>query len=223
MAQIAVVGPNARTIELDLPQASKHLLHEVVTWQLAKRRQGSASTKTRAEVSATSKKMYSQKGTGNARHGDRGAPIFVGGGVAFGPKPRNYGYSLPKKVRRLGLAMALSDRQQEGKLLAVDSFTPAGTEFDGKTKTFLRWASQQGLDGSGSVFLVTDNELVRRAARNLPWVTALPVAGLNVYDILRHDHLVIDAVVLEPAQAEPSAQSGAQQNSAGQNSGEAAQ
>ena len=200
MAQITVVGKNARTIELDLPQANKHVLHEVVTWQLAKRRQGSANTKTRAEVSKTGHKMYGQKGTGNARHGDRSVPNFVGGGTAFGPKPRNYGYTLPKKVRRLGLAMALSDRQQEGKLLAVDGFAYNNAELDGKTKTFLGWAGQNGLDGTESVFLVTDDVLVRQAARNVPWITALPVAGLNVYDILRHDRLVIDAIVLEPAQ-----------------------
>ncbi|AFZ68487.1 50S ribosomal protein L4 [Deinococcus peraridilitoris] len=200
MPQINVVGKNGgRTLDLDLPDVNPGLLHEVVTWQLAKRRQGSASTKTRAEVSRTGKKMYSQKGTGNARHGNRAAPIFVGGGVAFGPKPRNYGFTLPKKVRQLGLAMALSDRAQSGKLLAVDGF-----ELDGRTKSFLSWAAQNGVDGSERVFLVTDDENARRGARNLPWVTALPVAGLNVYDILRHDRLIIDAVVLTPAQEEAS-------------------
>lgn len=195
MAQISVVGNNARTIQLELPKANPNLLHEVVTWQLAKRRAGTASTKTRTQVSATSKKMYSQKGTGNARHGDRGAPNFVGGGVAFGPKPRSYAYSLPKKVRQLGLAMALSDRSEQGKLLAVDGFGLS----DHKTKGFVSWAKDNGMDGSERVFLVTDDAVVRRAARNLPWVTALPVAGLNVYDILRHERLVIDAAVLEPA------------------------
>ena len=199
MAQISVVGKDARTIELDLPKANKHILHEVVTWQLAKRRQGSASTKTRAEVSRGGKKMYSQKGTGNARHGNRAAPTFVGGGVAFGPKPRSYDYTLPKKVRRLGLAMALSDRHSSGDLIAVDAFAVNGAALDGRTKSFLSWATQHGLDGTRRVFLVTDDENARRGARNLPWITALPVAGLNVYDILRHDQLVIDAVVLEPA------------------------
>ena len=207
MAQINVVGNNARTISLDLPQANKHLLHQVVTWQLAKRRAGTASTKTRTQVSATSKKMYSQKGTGNARHGDRAAPNFVGGGVAFGPKPRSYAYTLPKKVRQLGLAMALSDRSEQGKLLAVDGFGLT----DHKTKGFLAWASQNGMDGSERVFLVTDDENARRAARNLPWVTALPVAGLNVYDILRHERLVIDAAVLEPAREPEQAAEGEQQ------------
>ncbi len=198
MPQINVVGTNGgRTIDLDLPEVNAGLLHDVVTWQLAKRRQGSASTKTRAEVSRTGKKMYSQKGTGNARHGNRAAPIFVGGGVAFGPKPRKYGFTLPKKVRQLGLAMAVSDRHSTGKLVAVDGFG-----LDGRTKSFVTWARENGLDGSERVFLVTDDENARRGARNLPWVTALPVAGLNVYDILRHDRLVIDAVALEPARTD---------------------
>jgi large subunit ribosomal protein L4 len=206
MAQINVVGQNARTIELDLPDANKHVLHQVVVWQLAKRRQGSANTKTRAQVSKTGHKMYGQKGTGNARHGDRAAPTFVGGGTAFGPKPRNYAYTLPKKVRRLGLAMALSDRQQEGNLIAVDGFG-----LDGKTKSFLGWAAQNGLDGTQSVFLVTDDAMTRRAARNVPWITALPVAGLNVYDIMRHDRLVIDAIVLEPAQDDSDSETGTEE------------
>jgi large subunit ribosomal protein L4 len=198
MAQIKVIGQNGgRNIDVDLPEVNTHVLHEVVNWQLAKRRQGSASTKTRAQVSRGGKKMYSQKGTGNARHGDRSVPTFVGGGVAFGPKPRSYAYTLPKKVRQLGLAMALADRQAQDKLLAVDGFG-----LDGKTKSFVAWAKENGMDGSERVFLVTDDVATRRAARNLTWVTALPVAGLNVYDILRHERLIIDAVALEPAKEE---------------------
>lgn len=196
MTQINVIGKNGgRSIDLDLPEVNPHVLHEVVTWQLAGRRRGTASTKTRAQVSKSGKKMYSQKGTGNARHGDRSVPTFVGGGVAFGPKPRSYSYTLPRKVRQLGLAMALADRQNTGKLLAVDGF-----DLDGKTKSFINWAAQNGLDGSERVLVVTDDELTRRAARNVAWVTVLPVAGLNAYDILRHERLVIDAAALEPAQ-----------------------
>ncbi|MFN8509842.1 MAG: 50S ribosomal protein L4 [Deinococcaceae bacterium] len=201
MSQLTVVGnKGGRTIELELPDVNVGILHDVVSWQLAKRRRGTASTKTRAQVRRTGKKMYGQKGTGNARHGDRSVPTFVGGGVAFGPKPRSYAYTLPKKVRQLGLAMALKDRLDQSKLLAVDGF-----DLDGKTKSFVQWAKANGMDGTERVFLVTDDEMTRRAARNLPWVTALPVAGLNVYDILRHECLVIDAIVLEPAQEEESA------------------
>ena len=195
MAQINVIGQNGgRTIDLDLPEVNVNILHDVVTWQLASRRRGTASTKTRAQVSATGKKMYGQKGTGNARHGDRGVPTFVGGGTAFGPKPRSYAYTLPRKVRQLGLAMALADRQESGKLMAVDGFN-----LDGKTKSFVSWAAQNGLDGTERVLLVTDDMQARQGARNVPWATVMPVAGLNAYDILRHDRLIIDAVALEPA------------------------
>ena len=198
MAQINVIGQNGgRTIDLDLPEVNVNILHDVVTWQLASRRRGTASTKTRAQVSATGKKMYGQKGTGNARHGDRAVPTFVGGGMAFGPKPRSYSYTLPRKVRQLGLAMALADRQETGKLLAVDGFN-----LDGKTKSFVSWAAQNGLDGTERVLLVTDDAQARQGARNVPWVTVMPVAGLNAYDILRHDRLIIDAVALEPAHEE---------------------
>ena len=198
MAQINVIGKNGgRTIDLELPEVNTNILHDVVTWQLASRRRGTASTKTRAQVSKSGKKMYSQKGTGNARHGDRGVPTFVGGGVAFGPKPRSYGSTLPRKVRQRGLAMALADRQDGGKLIAVDGF-----DLDGKTKSFVAWAAQNGLDGSERVLIVTDDAQTRQGARNVSWATVLPVAGLNAYDILRHDRLVIDAVALEPAQDE---------------------
>jgi large subunit ribosomal protein L4 len=197
MATVTVVGQKPGSIELSLPEPKTHVLYEVVNWQLAKRRAGTASTKTRATVSRTGKKIYSQKGTGNARHGDRAAPIYVGGGVAFGPKPRDYSYTLPKKVRKLGLRMALSSRASEGKLTAVNGFG-----LEGKTKAFVTWAKQNGLDGTERVFLVTDDEMALRAARNLPWVTAVKVAGLNVYDVLRHDRLLIDAAALETFQGE---------------------
>jgi large subunit ribosomal protein L4 len=197
MSSINVVGKNPSTLELTLPEAKTHVLYEVVNWQLAKRRRGTASTQTRSEVSRTGKKLYSQKGTGNARHGDRAAPIYVGGGAAFGPKPRDYSYTLPKKVRKLGLAMAVSSRVAEGKVLAVDGF-----ELDGKTKNFVAWAKSHGMDGSERVFLVTDDANAIRAAKNLPWVTAVKAAGLNTYDILRHQQLVADKGVLEALHAD---------------------
>ncbi|RME09484.1 MAG: 50S ribosomal protein L4, partial [Aquificota bacterium] len=100
-------------------EVNRHVLWEVVKWQLASRRQGTHSTKTRGEVAYSGRKLLPQKGTGNARHGDRGANIFVGGGVAHGPKPRDYYYALPKKVRRLGLKMALSLKAKENNLLVV--------------------------------------------------------------------------------------------------------
>ena len=120
-----VVG-SGRKVTLDLPEPKAHVLHEVVSWQLSKRRRGTAATKTRGLVAGTTAKMYPQKGTGRARHGSRKAPIFVGGGTTFGPQPRDYSYSLPKRVRRLGLSMAIADRANDNKLTLVDSFNIAG-------------------------------------------------------------------------------------------------
>ncbi len=183
-----IIG-SEQTVTLDLPEPKTSILHEVVNWQLAKRRPANSSTKTRGEVKGSTHKIYSQKGTGRARHGSRKAPIFVGGGIVFGPKPRDYSYTLPKKVRKLGLRMAISARALEGKLTLVESFDIE----DGKTKEFVSWASEHGFKGKEKVLLVVDDELVRRAARNLPWINVLKSAGLNVYDILRHDHLITEA------------------------------
>jgi large subunit ribosomal protein L4 len=184
-----VIG-SERKVTLALPEPKVSVLHEVVSWQLSKRRRGTAATKTRGTVSGTTAKMYPQKGTGRARHGSYKAPIFVGGGIAFGPQPRSYEYTLPKRVRRLGLKMALAARARDNKLTLVESFG-----IGGRTKEFVAWAKDHGFDGSERVLLVTDDELARRAARNLPWVSVLPGRGLNVYDILRHDHVVADAAL----------------------------
>ncbi len=190
---INVVG-SSRELTLDLPEPKEAVLHEVVSWQLSKRRRGTAQAQTRAEVSLSGAKIYPQKGTGRARHGSRRAPIFVGGGKAFGPRHRDYSYTLPKRVRRLGLQMALAARANDGKLTLVDSFG-----IEGKTKEFVSWAKSNGFDGKERVLVVTDDEMVRRAARNLPWVGVLPRNGLNVYDILRYDRLVADASIFEEA------------------------
>jgi large subunit ribosomal protein L4 len=187
---IDVIG-SGRKVVLDLPEPKEAVLHEVVAWQLSKRRRGTAATKTRAEVTGSTAKIYPQKGTGRARHGSRKAPIFVGGSKAFGPQPRDYGYTLPKRVRRLGLEMALAARAQDGKLTLVEAF---GIQ-EGKTKEFVAWARTHGIDGSERVLLVSDDDMVRRAARNLPWVNVMPSRGLNVYDILRCDRLIADAAI----------------------------
>ena len=187
---IDVIG-SGRKVVLDLPEPKEAVLHEVVAWQLSKRRRGTAATKTRAEVTGSTAKIYPQKGTGRARHGSRKAPIFVGGSKAFGPQPRDYGYTLPKRVRRLGLEMALAARAQDGKLTLVEAFDVQG----GKTKEFVGWARAHGFDGSERVLLVTDDDMVRRAARNLPWVNVMPSRGLNVYDILRCERLIADAAI----------------------------
>jgi large subunit ribosomal protein L4 len=188
---IDVIGSD-RKVTLDLPEPKESVLYEVVAWQLAKRRRGTAATKTRGMMTGSTAKIWPQKGTGRARHGSRKAPIFVGGGTVFGPQPRDYSYTLPKRVRRLGLQMAIADRANAGKLTLVESFG-----IGGKTKEFVAWAKANGIDGSERVLLVTDDELVRRAARNLPWVDVLPNAGLNVYDVLRADRVVADAALFD--------------------------
>jgi len=187
---IDVIG-SGRKVVLDLPEPKESVLHEVVAWQLSKRRRGTAATQTRANITGSTAKIYPQKGTGRARHGSRKAPIFVGGGTAFGPHPRDYAYTLPKRVRRLGLDMALAARAQDGKLMLVESFDVR----EGRTKEFVAWATANGIDGSERVLLVSDDELVRRAARNLPWVSVLPGRGLNVYDILRCERVIADAAL----------------------------
>jgi len=192
-----VIG-SGRKVTLELPEPKESVLHEVVAWQLSKRRRGTASTKTRGEVIGSSAKIYPQKGTGRARHGSRKAPIFVGGGIVFGPRARSYAYTLPKRVRRLGLDMALSARAGAGKLTLVESFS-----LSGKTREFVAWAKENGFDGRERVLLVTDDELTRRAARNLPWVDVLPCRGLNVYDVLKSDHVIADAAIFA-AVGEPS-------------------
>lgn len=186
-----LAGEEVGTIELDdsvfAVPVRADILHRVVRWQLAKRRQGTHEVKSRGEVARTGKKLYRQKGTGRARHGSRRAPIFVGGGVAFGPKPRDHAIDLPKKVRRLGLRCALSDKVKEGRLLVLDD---ARLE-EPKTKVL---ASLLGNLGIGSALVITGGEPERNfrlAARNLPKIVVMPQIGANVYDILRHDTLVL--------------------------------
>ena len=168
------------------------ILHRVVLWQLAKRRAGTHKVKTRAEIARTGAKLYKQKGTGRARHGSRRANIFRGGGVVFGPHPRDHAVDLPKKVRALGLRCALSSKAAEGKLLVLDEATLA----EPKTKALQGALAKLGL---GSALVITGAEIERNfdlAARNLPLLDVLPAQGLNVYDVLRRDTLVLtqDAV-----------------------------
>ena len=171
------------------------IMARVVHWQLAKRRAGTHSTKGMGEVSGTTKKPYKQKGTGNARQGSLRAPQFRTGGRVHGPVPRDHGYDLPKKVRRLGLISALSQKQAEGKLVVLDAASG-----DGKTKAL---KAKLGALGWSSV-LVVDREVDQgflRAAANLHRVDALPTAGANVYDILGHDVLAITKAGLEALSA----------------------
>jgi large subunit ribosomal protein L4 len=164
---------------------NEHLLWEAVKWQLAKRRAGTASTKRLGEVRGSSKKVWKQKGTGQARQGSRQAPHWVGGGRVFGPKPRDYSYDLPRKVKKAALVAALSLRASEKKIVVLDNFST-----DGKTKSV---ASALATLGAGTKTLIVDaktNENLVRGARNLAKSQWLAPEGINVYDILRHETLI---------------------------------
>jgi large subunit ribosomal protein L4 len=171
----------------------KDILHQVVLWQLAKRRQGTHKTKTRGEVKATTKKMYKQKGTGRARHGSADVAQFRGGGRAFGPVPRDHSHDLPKKVRKMGLKSALSAKLKEGRLVVLDEARMA----DPKTKEL---ASSMAKHGWGRTVLIDGGEIdgnFRLASRNIPGIKVLPSAGANVYDILQGDTLVLTRAAVE--------------------------
>ena len=169
-------------------EVREDILQRVVRWQLAKRRAGTHKVKGRSEITGTTAKAYKQKGTGRARHGSRKAPIFRGGGVTFGPTPRDHAIDLPKKVRKLGMRCALSSKAKEGKLLVLDAVRSRRAEDQG--------CSSQRLDGLGigSAVVVVAGEADRNlalASRNIPLVDLLPQEGANVFDILRHDQLVL--------------------------------
>ena len=173
------------------------ILHRVVTWQLAKRRAGTHKTKQRAEVNGSTKKIWRQKGTGRARHGSKKAPQFRGGGVTFGPQPRDHGFSLPKKVRKLGLANALSAKRAAGELIVID--TAALPE--AKTRELLARLDKLGLDNALVIDGMAVDENFARAARNLPRIDVLPSQGANVYDILRRKQLVLTKAAVAALEA----------------------
>lgn len=162
------------------------ILHEVVCMQRANRRSGNACTKTRGEVSGGGAKPWRQKGTGRARAGSRTSPVWRGGGTVFGPKPRDYSYSLPKKVKKLALKMALSARNQEGNLVVVDQIVLPEI----KTKNFIEIMDNFRFN---ECLIITDdiNETINLSARNAVGFKVLPVAGLNVYDILKYSKLML--------------------------------
>jgi large subunit ribosomal protein L4 len=171
------------------------IMARVVHWQLAKRRAGTHKVKGMSEVSGTTRKPYKQKGTGNARQGSLRAPQFRTGGVVHGPVVRSHEYSLNKKVRRLGLISALSQKASEGKLVVLDSATsaPKTAELARKIKA-LGWKSALIVDG------VVDQQFLL-ASRNIPGLDVLPTIGANVYDILNHDVLAITTAGIEGLKA----------------------
>lgn len=168
-------------------EARPDILHRVVHWQLAKRRAGTHAVKFRSDVRATGAKMYRQKGTGRARHSSRRANIFVGGGRAFGPISRDHGYRLPKKIRALGLKTALSAKAKDKQLIVVDSLDVK----QAKTKDLIKRLQKLGV--TSALFVDGDavDEKFRRALANIPDTDVLPSRGINVYDILRRETLVL--------------------------------
>jgi len=163
-----------------------HLFHQVVRMQLANRRRGTASTKTRGEVSGGGRKPWRQKGTGRARQGSTRSPVWRGGGVALGPKPRTYAYKLPKKVRRGALCSALSMKAQEGMLKVIDHIDIG----EPKTKLMVGFLKALGVEKTALILLSHDTPNVQLAARNLPYVKVLRIEGVNVYDLLAYDYLI---------------------------------
>jgi large subunit ribosomal protein L4 len=194
-------GGAAGSVELDEaifglePRAD--LLARCVRWQLAKRRAGTHAVKNRSDVDRTTRKIYKQKGTGSARHGAASAPQFRGGGRAFGPQVRSHAHDLPKKVRALALKHALSAKAKDASLIVVDEVTLAQP----KTKVLVERFGKLGL---ANALIVGGSEIevnFQRAARNIKNVDVLPVQGINVYDILRREKLVLTKAAVDALEA----------------------
>jgi large subunit ribosomal protein L4 len=169
------------------------ILQRMVRWQLAKRQAGTHKTKMRGEISATTAKWYKQKGTGRARHGAKSAPQFRGGGKAFGPVVRSHAHDLPKKVRALALKMALSDKAKSEKLIVLSEASIK----EPKTKALIAIFGGLGLANALIIDGAAVEDNFRLAARNIPEIDVLPIAGINVYDIMRRDTLVLTKAAVE--------------------------
>lgn len=172
------------------------LIHRMVRYQLLKRMAGTHHAQDRSEVTVTGKKMYKQKGTGGARHGDKSVPQWRGGGKAFGPKPRSHAVEMPKKVRALALKHALSAKAKSGDIVVLDKASS-----DGKTGALKKQFAALDL---GNALIIDGAELeptFARAARNIPNIDVLPVQGINVYDILRRKKLVLTKAAVEALEA----------------------
>jgi large subunit ribosomal protein L4 len=169
----------------------KEILHQVVVSQLNNKRSGTASTKSRSEVKKSGKKLWKQKGTGNARVGDAASPTRRGGGVIFGPTPRNYIKKVPKKVRRAALLMALTDKLRSERLVVIENFNFPEI----KTKNFVQIMKNFEVN---KALIVTEekNENLEKSSKNVPWVKVMRYRGINVYDILKHDHLFLAQSVI---------------------------
>jgi len=199
MAKLDVKNTSGKSVgSIDLDDAvfgaeiHEHLLWEVVKWQLAKRRAGTASTKRIGEVRGSAKKVWKQKGTGQARQGSKQAPHWVGGGSVFGPKPRSYEYNMPRKAKKSALRSALSLRALQNKIIVLESFST-----DGKTKSVATALSALGTGNKALIVDAKDNGNLVRGAKNLAASQWLAPEGLNVYDILRHETLLLTKAAVD--------------------------
>ncbi len=197
MAQVDIInqeGEKVGAIDLDdkifAAQIKEHLVQKVVVWQLAKRRKGTASTKTRSDVKGGGKKPWRQKGTGRARAGTNSSPIWTGGGTVFGPHPRSYAFSLPKKVRKAAMRSVLTSKLSENKLTVLDKLDLE----EPKTKLFYKAYEDLGFKGNKTLFITAaKDENLYLSSRNIYGVQVMPAEGLNVYDALRFENLVLMA------------------------------
>jgi large subunit ribosomal protein L4 len=193
MAAVDVINQKGEKVsEIDLPDSiynipvKSSVLHEVVTMQLASRRSGTASVKNRSDVKGSTRKLFRQKGTGRARRGDIKSPLLRGGGVAFGPTQRSYGYKVPKKIRKLALKMALSSKYQDDSLRVIDQFEMEQI----KTKDFIGILAAIGVKNALVVIDQKDPN-VELSSRNIPGVKVMRSEGLNVYDVLKYKNLIL--------------------------------
>ena len=197
---IKLDGGKAGSVELDEalfglePRAD--ILHRVVRWQRNKAQAGTHKVKTRSETSYSTKKIYRQKGTGGARHGDRNAPIFRKGGIYKGPPPRSHAHDLPKKFRALGLRHALSAKAKAGELVIIEA-----AESNGKTSALAKQLKNLGWKRALIIDGAEVNETFAQAARNIDGLDVLPSMGANVYDILKRDTLVLTKAAVEALEA----------------------
>ena len=183
-------GAEVGSVDLDpavfAAPISEALVHQVITWQRNRTRQGTHSTLNRAKIQATNKKPYKQKGTGRARRGSDVSPLLVGGAVIFGPQPKSYETRLNKKMRKQALVSVLSEKVGSAKLIIVDSLTT-----DGKTKSFAKAMTLLGIEKGGAVLVTGDKDVnLERSTHNIKKITPLAAQGVNVYDLVKHKYLI---------------------------------
>ena len=182
--QVGDIELNENVFGVEINEA---LVHQAVVMQLASQRLGTHATKTRAMVSGGGRKPWKQKGTGHARCGSNRSPVWVGGGTVFGPQPRSYAFSMPRKQRRLAIKCALSDKVLTGDIVVLESLSYEAP----KTKEFVKMLEAFSIDSKALFITAEEEENVEKSSRNLPGVKAINTTGLNVYDILNHNKLFI--------------------------------